>query len=77
MNFLNKVMTKSRPIQVLLLPVELNDLLGILFLFSFSALLEERMFHALVDGETEIGIEYEDLMQQVDGLLTSTWINCG
>jgi len=60
---------------VLFLPVKLNDVFGVLLFLNFAALFEKGMLHAFIYRESEIGVEYENLMQKVDGLCTCTWIH--
>ena len=74
--FLDEMVPESGTVEVFLFPVELNDVLGILLFLDFAALLEEGLFEALINRETEVRIENENLMQKVDCFLACTRINC-
>ncbi len=43
------MLTESLTVKVFFLPVELNDLLGILFLFGLATLLKEGVLEAIIN----------------------------
>jgi len=62
---------------VLLLPIELNDLLGILLLFGLATLLKEGVLEAIINGQSKVGVEHQDFMEKINGFFSCTRINCG
>ena len=66
----NEMIPKPSTIEVLFLPIELNDVFGILFLLRFAALLEEWVLQTFINGQSEIWIKHENFMKKVDSLLS-------
>ena len=62
-------------IEVLMLPLQLDDRGCLLLLLWLSALFEELVGKALLDREAEVRIEHEDLVKKVYRLLSSPWVD--
>ena len=74
--FFDEMVPEHGTVEMFLFPVKLNDVFSVLLFLDFAALLEEGMFKALINRETEVGIENENLMQKVNRFLACTRINC-
>jgi hypothetical protein len=55
--FFDEVIPESRAVEMLFFPIELNDILRILFFFWFATLLKEWVLHALIDRKSEVGVK--------------------
>jgi hypothetical protein len=74
-DFLNKVGAQLGFLEVLVFPIESDNLRSNLFFFWFSAFLEEWVVKAFVDREAEVGVEHKNLVKQVDSFITSSRVN--
>ena len=62
-------------VEVLMLPLQLDDRGCLLLLLWLSALFEELVGKALLDREAEVRIEHENLVKKVYCLLSSPWVD--
>ena len=75
LNLLDEIISELGTIKVLLFPIELDYFLGFLFFFRFTTLFEEWMLQTFFDLKSEIGVENQNFVKQVNCLFSSTWIH--